>query len=166
MLISPSAMIGVIASNFILLFCSSDVSGLDSSIGVTENMVAFDSGELVAISLLFVILIGSLTWLLRALKHGTKKRRSFGSQTKKLVMRNQKFKCLICRMNVGIWDYDHKDGNRGNNKVSNCQVLCPTCHAKKSRGLVKCETQNKNKNIGVGVVVGIILIMILYSYGI
>jgi hypothetical protein len=43
-------------------------------------------------------------------------------------------------MNAGIWDYDHKDGNRGNNKASNCQVLCPTCHAKKSRGLPTRDT--------------------------
>jgi len=40
-------------------------------------------------------------------------------------------------MNTGIWDYDHKNGNRSNNKISNCQALCPNCHAKKDKRFVK-----------------------------
>ncbi|MEK0367332.1 MAG: HNH endonuclease signature motif containing protein [Nitrosopumilus sp.] len=32
------------------------------------------------------------------------------------------------------WDFDHTDGDRGNNNTSNCQALCPTCHALKTRG--------------------------------
>lgn len=68
-------------------------------------------------------------------------------------------------MNVGIWDYDHKDGNRGNNKASNCQALCPICHSKKSRGLIKCETRRKSKSLGLSVVVVIILIIVLHSNG-
>jgi hypothetical protein len=163
MLFSPSAIIAVILTNFILLFYSSNASGIVSSIEVIENMEALNSEELVTISLLFLILICLLIWLLQRLKHRTKRRRSFSVQTKNLVLRNQKFKCSICRMNVGIWDYDHKDGNRGNNKVSNCQALCPICHAKKSRGLIKCETPNKSKNICLGIVVGMILIIILYT---
>ena len=47
--------------------------------------------------------------------------------------------CAICRRSVGVWDYDHKDGNRANNNAGNCQALCPNCHAKKTRGLLKRE---------------------------
>jgi hypothetical protein len=40
---------------------------------------------------------------------------------------------------LGVWDYDHKDGNRSNNHARNCQALCPNCHAKKTGGLLKRE---------------------------
>lgn len=171
MLLSPYFIKAMILSSFlfILWLCSSSASALGSSIKVIENLngYGYDTEELVIISLLFLmIIIGLLTCLSRALKQRRKKRRLFTAQTKRLVLKSQKFKCLICRINVGIWDYDHKDGNRGNNKLSNCQALCPICHAKKSRGLIKCQTQSKSKNIGIGVSVGIILIMILFSYNI
>ena len=32
-----------------------------------------------------------------------------------------------------IWDFDHIDGDSSNNSLSNCQALCPNCHAKKTR---------------------------------
>jgi hypothetical protein len=165
-LLSPYAMQAVIISNFVfvLSFCSSNAIGQGSNFEGIESLKVYDTGELVIISLLFLILIGLLVWLLRSLKNGRKRRRLFTAQTKRLVLKSQNFKCLICRANVGIWDYDHKDGNRGNNKQSNCQALCPTCHAKKSRGLIKCKTQSKSNNLGIGVAVGIILIMILFSY--
>jgi hypothetical protein len=166
---SPYIIMATILSNFvfILWFCSSTASALGSSIEVIENPKGYDTEELVITSLLFLmIVIGLLMLLSKALKHGRKKRRLFTAQTKKLVLKSQNFKCLICRTNVGVWDYDHKDGNSGNNKLSNCQALCPICHAKKSRGLIKCQTQSKSKNIGIGVSVGIILIMILFSYSI
>jgi hypothetical protein len=167
MLLSPYITVAIILLNSLLIigFWSSNASALGSSIKVIENLNWFDTEELVIISLLFLMIIGGLLMcLFRALKKRKKKRRLFTAQTKRIVLKSQKFKCLICRTNVGIWDYDHKDGNRGNNKLSNCQALCPICHAKKSRGLIKCQTQSKGKNIGIGVSVGIVLIMILFSY--
>ena len=89
---------------------------------------------------MFPILICLLILLVWTLAHRTRRRKLFTVQTKKLVLRDQNFRCSICRMNAGIWDYDHKDGNRGDNKASNCQVLCPTCHTKKSRGLPTRDT--------------------------
>jgi hypothetical protein len=169
MLLSPYFIMATILSNLLLIlwFCFSNASALSSSIKVIENLNGYDTEELVIISLLFLmIIIGLAMCLSRALKKRRRKRKLFTAQTKRIVLKSQKFKCLICRTNVGIWDYDHKDGNRGNNKLSNCQALCPICHAKKSRGLIKCQTQSKSKNIGIGVSVGIILIMILFSYSI
>jgi 5-methylcytosine-specific restriction endonuclease McrA len=45
---------------------------------------------------------------------------------------------------MGLWDYDHIDGNRSNNDPSNCQALCPNCHAKKTRGLLKQENKSSS----------------------
>ena len=160
--LTPSAMVALIASNFVFLFPSSIANGQSSNTEIIDGTEEYNLRDLSAIFLLFLILIGLLTWLLQTLKHRTKKRKSFSIQTRNLVLKNQKFKCSICRMNVGIWDYDHKDGNRGNNKSSNCQALCPICHAKKSRGLIKCEA-HRRRSMGLSAVVGIILIIILYS---
>jgi hypothetical protein len=66
-----------------------------------------------------------------------RKRQYFSSCVKENAIRKQHYKCAICKKSVGIWDYDHIDSNRSNNDPSNCQALCPNCHAKKTRGLLK-----------------------------
>ena len=42
---------------------------------------------------------------------------------------------------LNVYDFDHKDNDRSNNSYSNCQALCPICHAiktrKKKRNLTK-----------------------------
>ena len=160
-LLLPSSMIVVVVvavSNVHVVASPGNTSGLSSNIQV------YNRGELVTISVLFLGLIGLLILLTRTLKQRTKRRRTFGTQTKKLILRNQNFKCVKCGVNAGIWDFDHKNRNRANNKASNCQSICPTCHARKSRGLIKCETQNKSKSISIGIAVGIILMMILFFY--
>ena len=51
------------------------------------------------------------------------------------------------KMNIGGWDYDHKNGDRSNNKLSNCQALCPNCHAKKTRGLLKTKEKSNTRSL-------------------
>jgi hypothetical protein len=87
----------------------------------------------------FFIIIGGIIFLIykeftkRYSKH--RERRYFPADIKEDTKRKQHHKCAICKRGTGIWDFDHKDGNRSNNRPSNCQALCPTCHAKKTRGL-------------------------------
>jgi 5-methylcytosine-specific restriction endonuclease McrA len=45
------------------------------------------------------------------------------------VLRKQDHRCAKCNRVLNVVDYHHKDGNRSNNKESNCQALCPNCHA-------------------------------------
>jgi len=45
----------------------------------------------------------------------------------------QKKRCKICKNKLKVCDFDHADGDSSNNCLSNCQALCPNCHAKKSR---------------------------------
>jgi HNH endonuclease len=66
-----------------------------------------------------------------------RKRQYFPTYIKEDTIRKQHYKCAICKRGISIWDFDHKDGNRSNNDPSNCQALCPNCHAKKTRGLLK-----------------------------
>ncbi len=91
----------------------------------------------------FFIIIGGIIYLIykeftkRYGKH--RERRYFPADVKEDTIRKQHHKCAICKKGTSIWDFDHKDGNRSNNRSSNCQALCPTCHAKKTRGLLKQE---------------------------
>ena len=73
-----------------------------------------------------------------------RKRQYFPTYIKEDTIRKQHYKCAICKRGINIWDFDHKDGNRSNNDPSNCQALCPNCHAKKTRGLLKQWKKSSN----------------------
>ncbi len=103
----------------------------------------------------FIVIIVAAIWKLR---HRTKKRRYFQADVKRQVLKDQNYKCAICKRSAGVWDYDHIDGNRSNNGISNCQALCPNCHAKKTRGLLEQEKSSKR-----GVIIAIVIIMILLA---
>jgi flagellar biogenesis protein FliO len=87
----------------------------------------------------FLILLAAVWIVLRQRDTRHRKRRDFPADVKKQKLSEQNYKCAICKRSAGVWDYDHIDGNRSNNKSRNLQVLCPNCHAKKSRGLLKQE---------------------------
>jgi multisubunit Na+/H+ antiporter MnhB subunit len=112
-------------------------------------------------SILFVI---SIALVVRKLIKKPKKRRSFPLEVKKQVLRDQDHKCAICRRNKGTWDYDHIDGNRTNNDVSNCQALCPDCHAKKTRGLIKIKSRSNTKKRIKMILLLFIILVIMYLF--
>jgi hypothetical protein len=66
-------------------------------------------------------------------KYKDRERRGFPYYIKGEVLRNQNHRCAHCNKILNVVDWDHIDGNRSNNKESNCQALCPNCHAIKTR---------------------------------
>jgi HNH endonuclease len=96
------------------------------------------------IAFILVLLLGTVAWIRRKYRSGKHRiRRYFSESIKKQTLGYQNYKCAICKKSAGgVWDYDHIDGNRSNNSPDNCQVLCPNCHAKKSRGLLKQEAKS------------------------
>jgi len=60
-------------------------------------------------------------------------RKGFSSLVKKQVLINQNHECIHCHGFLTTVDFDHADGDRSNNDISNCKALCPNCHAYKSR---------------------------------
>jgi hypothetical protein len=60
-------------------------------------------------------------------------RKSFSILVKRKVVRKQKAKCARCKRKLVDYghDFDHKNGDRSNNKLSNCQALCTPCHRRK-----------------------------------
>jgi len=61
------------------------------------------------------------------------KRKQFTKLTKQNVLIQQNFTCNWCKTVLEFPQFDHVDGNSSNNDISNCQALCPNCHAKKTR---------------------------------
>jgi len=72
----------------------------------------------------------------KKLEKSTKKqvrRKEFSKLVKQKVLIEQNFQCASCKSKLEIVDFDHIDGKSSNNDISNCQALCPNCHAKKTR---------------------------------
>jgi hypothetical protein len=115
--------------------------------------------------LFFIIFIIGIIYIIWKITHRSKKRRYFSADIKRQILKEQNNKCAICKKNKGIWDYDHIDGNRSNNSISNCQALCPDCHAKKTRGLLKVnrKSNSKWKTIIVMFVILIVIVFLLKS---
>ena len=116
------------------------------------------------IFIFFLLVIGSIIW---KITHRTKERRYFPVNVKRQILKDQKYKCAICKQNTEVWDYDHKNGDRSNNKLSNCQALCPNCHAKKTRGLLNSDKKSNQRSLKFFIIsmVIIFLVFIYFSYG-
>jgi hypothetical protein len=62
-----------------------------------------------------------------------KERIPFAKVIRRQVLKKQKHKCAKCRkaliqFNV---DFHHSNGNRSDNRLSNCRALCTPCHRKR-----------------------------------
>jgi len=60
-------------------------------------------------------------------------RRGFSDSIKEAILRKQNHRCADCNRVLDVVDFDHIDGDKTNNDISNCQALCLNCHGKKSR---------------------------------
>lgn len=79
-----------------------------------------------------LIILGFGFWILVS-KSIKEKRRPFSAIVRREVIQKQKGKCAACKRKLAAYglDLDHKNGDRSNNKPSNCQVLCVPCHRRK-----------------------------------
>jgi len=65
---------------------------------------------------------------------GTKKiRNNFSKSVQNKVLAFQFYRCNYCNMVLDVVNFDHINGDSANNSISNCQALCPNCHARKTR---------------------------------
>ena len=91
------------------------------------------------LSVIIVIIVTEITWKIK-LKHtkeGYRKRELFSESTKAKVLAKQDHRCSYCQRLLNVVDYDHKNGDRSDNRESNCVALCPNCHAIKTRSSYK-----------------------------
>ncbi len=69
----------------------------------------------------------------RSRKKKQEERHGFPDIVKERVLKKQNHRCAHCRHLLNVVDWDHKNGKRYDNSESNCQALCPNCHAVKTR---------------------------------
>ncbi len=80
-----------------------------------------------------IILIAVVAWKIKHRRGKYRERQYFSESVKEDILDKQHHKCAHCNRLLNVVDYDHKNGDRSNNKVSNCVALCPNCHAIKTR---------------------------------
>jgi HNH endonuclease len=82
---------------------------------------------------LISLVILSLSFLTLFYNSQKKIRLYFATSTKKQALHKQRQKCGICGKGLAKFniDFDHKNGNRSDNRLSNCRALCTPCHRKK-----------------------------------
>jgi hypothetical protein len=93
----------------------------------TYYSVGIDEQRFIAL-----IILGFAFWVLVS-KSIKEKRRPFSVIVRREVIQKQKGKCATCKRKLTAYglDLDHKNGDRSNNKLSNCQILCVPCHRRK-----------------------------------
>jgi hypothetical protein len=82
---------------------------------------------------LIALLILSLTLFPLFYKSTKRERIGFTVHTKGERLKRQHNKCARCKKNLTKFniDFDHKNGNRFDNRISNCRALCTPCHRMK-----------------------------------
>jgi len=59
-----------------------------------------------------------------------KKRKDFSKSTKEETKIRQGYRCNSCGQYSSLFDFHHINGDRSNNRPSNCEGLCLNCHRK------------------------------------
>jgi hypothetical protein len=87
--------------------------------------------------LLFVIflIIIAVVWKLkhRGRTRSPKERQDFSEPVKVKTLEKQGHRCADCNKVLPILDWHHRNGDRSDNRESNCLALCPNCHANRTR---------------------------------
>ena len=98
------------------------------------NLNENDAKATVAMTLLLIGIIVYYKYFKK--KRGSKGvvRRGWSEIEKEEVRERQGGSCNKCGKSPPRWEYHHKDGNRSNNSMSNCEGLCPNCHSVKTHG--------------------------------
>lgn len=86
--------------------------------------------NLVAYGLLaFIFAILLIGFYFSLIINSLAKRKGWNAEQKERVKRRQGYVCNRCGEEPRRWEFHHKDGMRDNNSLSNCEGLCPNCHA-------------------------------------
>jgi len=94
-----------------------------------------DTSRLVPISVLLIAAAAVIGIVIKKLSRNKKQeeRREFPDILKERILKKQYHRCANCKRLLNVVDWDHKNGKRYDNSESNCQALCPNCHAIKTR---------------------------------
>lgn len=113
-------------------------SSVSSSTPKTDEVSVFHPffetpSAIFGITILFLVVLVAIAIRIKKGKKQSKERKGFSQSVQQSVLRKQDHKCAHCKRLLNVVDYDHKNGDRSDNRESNCQALCPNCHAVKTR---------------------------------
>ena len=111
---------------------SSPTPKTDNEVSVFRSIFTNPS-EVFGITILLLIILAVIAIRIKKGKKKSKERKGFSQSVQQSVLRKQDHKCAHCKRLLNVVDYDHKNGDRSDNRESNCQALCPNCHAVKTR---------------------------------
>jgi peptidoglycan/LPS O-acetylase OafA/YrhL len=107
-------------------------------LGLAGHLVCFLNAGLSIQSTNEHKIIGLLLWcasfaILVFTSTKKEKRKQFSQLVRKQSIQRQENKCAVCRRRLEIYglDFHHANGDRSNNKFSNCKVLCTPCHRRR-----------------------------------
>jgi hypothetical protein len=107
-----------------------------------KSELLMGSGVYFAIIFVLIFWILSIIIFLNRSEQRTKlERKSFSKYVKDEILERQQNKCAMCNDKLFYCHFDHIDGNRSNNRISNCQALCANCDDLKTR-----RDQRKKQN--------------------
>lgn len=110
------------------IVCVNEVTGqrLDTdSTGFTNDQIIWGSVIISFIIIIYAVLKKkSSSSVLELLP-----RRGWTEIEKEQVRIRQDGKCAKCQRPPPRWEYHHKDSDRSNNSLDNCEGLCPNCHS-------------------------------------
>jgi hypothetical protein len=110
------------------------ISDLEEAQPSDTNQPPRDSRSVLILTLLIgvaAVIGGIIKKLSRNKKQ--KERRDFPDIIKERTLKKQNHRCADCKRLLNVVDWDHRNRKRYDNSESNCQALCPNCHAIKTR---------------------------------
>ncbi|MEJ7642287.1 MAG: HNH endonuclease [Candidatus Nitrosocosmicus sp.] len=111
---------------------SSPTPNTDDEVSIFRSIFETPSAVF-GITILFLIVLAAIAIRVKKGNKKSKERKGFSQSVQQAVLRKQDHKCAHCKRLLNVVDYDHKNGDRSDNRESNCQALCPNCHAVKTR---------------------------------
>jgi hypothetical protein len=97
-----------------------------------STIISPSTDSWVAPFIIFVIVVLIIAAIARKLKHRREKykeRQPFSDSVKDKVLEKQHHRCADCNKVLNVVDWHHRNGDRSDNRESNCVALCPNCHA-------------------------------------
>jgi hypothetical protein len=102
----------------------------------SSSTISSSTDRWVAPFIIFVIVVAIIAAVVHKLKNRKgkyKERKDFSDDVKEKRLEKQHHRCADCNRVLNVVDWHHKNGDRSDNKESNCVALCPNCHAVRTR---------------------------------
>jgi hypothetical protein len=111
--------------------------GIGTILGLLSYLAWFSTGSsnltLGEQRIIALLLWGIALFLLISEPHRIRKRKHFTQLVKREVIHKQKNRCAACKRKLEpyVSNFHHVNGDRSDNRLSNCKALCIPCHRRK-----------------------------------